>query len=331
MKRGVAQLFVWGFEGTRVTRPLKRLLREFPPAGLILFRRNIENPRQLRNLIAELQALAEQPLLIGIDQEGGRVSRLPAPWTQYPPASTWGQLYQRLGPKAGKNLLVRIGRFMGRELSAVGINLNFAPVLDVNSNPHHPIIGDRAFSSHPEVVIRTAIPFAQGLLEGGILPCGKHFPGHGGTRTDSHLVLPRLSQSASQLNKIELPPFRAAIKLPALMTAHVVYPALDPKNPATLSRVILEKLLRRQLGFKGVLFSDDLQMKAMQASLSESVCLAFEAGVDLLLICKNFEKNGSVVEALSRHLERDQSLQTRLKQSLQRIDRLKAKIPKLRP
>ncbi|MBI2083388.1 MAG: beta-N-acetylhexosaminidase [Deltaproteobacteria bacterium] len=323
MLKKISQLFIWGFSGTRVSRDLKKALLQYPPAGLILFKRNIESPRQLRHLTSELQSLSEKPLLIGIDQEGGRVSRLPEPFTQYPPAATWGEIYQRMGHREGQNFLRRIGRYLGRELKSAGINLDFAPVLDVDSNPKNPIIGDRAFSTNPNIVIKTTIPFFKGLLDSGVIPCGKHFPGHGDTMTDSHLTLPVVKKTKAALEKTELAPFRAAIqaKIPMLMTAHVVYPALDPKNPATLSRKILTNFLRKKLRFKGIVISDDLDMKAIanRYSLTEASSLAFNAGVDLILICKDFEKRGSIVEGLAKEAEKGPTLRARLAESLGRI------------
>lgn len=325
--RQVSRLFIWGFDGTRVTRDLRRSLNQFPPAGVILFRRNIESPRQLQSLTARLRVSTDEPPLVGIDQEGGRVARLPEPYTQYPPAASWGRLYERLGPKEGARLLRRIGRFMGRELASAGVNLNFSPVLDVNSNPKNPIIGDRAFSDDPKVVAAAALPLADGLKASGVIPCGKHFPGHGDTRADSHRVLPRVNRPLARLKKIEFPPFQAAIRkgMPLLMTAHVVYRALDPKTPATLSRPILENWLRRKMGFKGVVVSDDLEMQAIRRyhSLPAACLLALEAGVDLLLVSKGFEDRGEVVEKIAVVVDRNRFLKARLAASLARIARLK--------
>ncbi|MBI2066889.1 MAG: beta-N-acetylhexosaminidase [Deltaproteobacteria bacterium] len=328
MLRKTSRLFFWGFNGTAVSPRLKSLLRRYPPAGVILFRRNIVHAKQLRQLTGALRAVVPN-LLIGIDQEGGRVARLRSGFTQYPPASFWGELYQRA--KWREEFFRSIGRFMGRELRTVGINLDFAPVLDVHSNPKNPIIGDRAFSSDPKVVIQTAIPFAKGLLEAGVIPCGKHFPGHGDTSTDSHKNLPQVSLPPKSLWKRELPPFQIAAlaKIPALMTAHVLYQKLDPNYPATLSKIILQKLLRQQLGFKGVLFSDDLQMRGIadRWSLLESSLLAFEAGCDLLMICDGMEKELETLLPFSAEIGKSPLLKRRLHESLMRIQRLKGIVP----
>ncbi len=316
----VSRLFVWGFAGSRLTPALKRSLRQFPPAGLILFRRNIESIRQLRKLIAAIRSSCPQPLWIGIDEEGGRVRRLPEPFPAFPAAREWGNFY-RQGVRDAE-FYRRIGRSMGLLLKRIGINLNFAPVLDVHSNPKNPVIGDRAFATRPEIVCQTAISFGLGLLDAGILPCGKHFPGHGDTFQDSHRVLP-VSRNLGLL------PFQAAIRagLPALMTAHVVYPTVDPFFPATLSPMFLQGLLRKKLRFRGVVFSDDLQMKAIadRYPLSEATLATFSAGCDLLLICKNFETGGDIVRSLARQIAADRYLKTRFLESLGRIDRIRKK------
>jgi len=312
----VSQLFLWGFEGTSLSKKQKFLLKKYPPAGVVLFKRNIQSPQQLKRLTTQLRSIAGKGLLIGIDQEGGRVSRLPEPFLQYPPAATWGIL-------KSPDLAYRIGRFMGEELASVGINLNFAPVLDVNTNSRNPIIGDRAFSKRPKMVIQTAIPFAKGLLAAGVIPCGKHFPGHGDTSSDSHRTLPRVQRP-------ELAPFRAAIQMniPTLMTAHVVYRSLDPKIPATVSKGIMTHLLRKKLKFRGVLFSDDLLMNGISRkySLLEAAVLSFEAGVDAFLICRNFEKYWPLIESLAEEIAASPTLKLRLKSSLGRLQRLKKKV-----
>lgn len=312
----VSQLFLWGFDGTELNPSLKKVLK-FPPAGLIFFRHNIESPAQLKKLTTSLKKI-DPLLLLGIDQEGGRVSRLPPPWSQHPPACTY---------KTGEASFLA-GYQIGKELREAGLNLDFAPVLDVDSNPKNPIIGDRAFASTPEAVIQSALPFAQGLSKAGIIPCGKHFPGHGDTDTDSHETLPFVSHSRKRLEKIELPPFQAAIreKIPMLMTAHVLYPAWDKKWPATLSRSIL-KILRDRLHFRGLVISDDLLMKgiANQQTLLESSLRALEAGVDLLLICKGFEKSDEFLDHFYQELIQNSRLIQRCRESLKRLQLLRKK------
>lgn len=212
--------------------------------------------------------------------------RLGDPFTQFPPAAA-------IGRTGDVDLAYAVGRAMATELASVGIDLDFAPVLDVHSNPANPIIGDRAFGSEPAVVSAMGIALMRGLHAGGLIACGKHFPGHGDTATDSHLELPVVQRSRTDLERVELAPFRAAIRagLELLMTAHVVYPALDPRQPATLSRAILVDLLRGEMGFTGVVASDDLDMRAIAAhhNVGAAAVATLQAGADVLLICQELE------------------------------------------
>lgn len=320
-----SQLFVWGFDGTSVSGSLRKFFRRYRPGGVILFARNIESLRQVRSLTKELQALSESPLLIGIDEEGGRVTRLPPPFPRLPPAAEWGEICRRQGDTS---LLFHVGRYLAQELLSVGINTDFAPVLDVNSNRKNPIIGDRAFSPDPRIAAKAAVAFYLGMKKEGLIACGKHFPGHGDTSLDSHRDLPYVARDTRGMEKIELFPFRAAIrqKIPMLMTAHVVYEALDKRNPATLSPIILQDLLRRKMRFGGVVITDDLQMKAISKTYSEieASILSLSAGCDLLLICQAAEEIGEdVVEGVSQAVESSPVLKKRLVEALRRNEVLR--------
>ncbi len=320
-----SRLFFWGFDGTKVTRTHRELLKTYRPAGVILFRRNIESISQMRELTRDLKKAGGARLMIGIDEEGGRVSRVPGGSVKFPPARFFGDFYERT---KNLKLIEHFGRILGQELKWLGVNTDFAPVLDVDSNPKNPIIGDRAYAKDPVRVAKVALAFQKGLAKEGILTCGKHFPGHGDTMTDSHRTLPRVSRSLSVLERTELTPFRKAIaaKIPMLMTAHVVYGALDPKLPATLSPKILIGLLRDRLKFRGVVISDDLQMKAVSKRYSEveSSLLALEAGCDLLLICEGLEKNGArVMDSVAREVAKGPVLTARFQESLRRVQGLK--------
>jgi len=287
LRRSVAQLFMVGLPGPALDRATRAFLAEHPPGGVILFRRNIRSAAQLRRLTEAIHATgAGVRPLVGLDHEGGRVHRLPRPFTHFPPAAT-------LGAQRDPHLAEVVGLAMGRELRAAGIDLDFAPVLDVWSNPRNRVIGDRAFASDPGLVARLGIALARGLARAGVLACGKHFPGHGASTGDSHFVLPRVRRPRRALTAVELLPFARAIAagIPALLTAHVVYPALDPRRPATLSRAICRDLLRRRLGFRGVLFSDDLDMNAVAAhsTPARSAVAALGAGCDMLLVCQSLD------------------------------------------
>jgi len=318
------RLFFWGFDGTKVTKEHRALLKKYRPAGVILFRRNLESMRQMRELTRDLKKAGGPGLLIGIDEEGGRVSRLPPGGIKFPPALFWGRFYEREGDL---KVIEHFGRVLGLELCSLGVNTNFAPVLDVNSNPKNPIIGDRAFSEKPKTAGRVALAFQRGLAKEGIVTCGKHFPGHGDTATDSHLTLPRVTRSRTILERVELVPFQMAVsaRVPLFMTAHVVYDALDPKRPATLSAKILQDLLRTKMKYRGVVISDDLQMKAISKKYSEEEAslLALEAGCDLLLICEGMGKIGrNVMEGVAREVSKSVFLQKRLFESLKRVHNL---------
>ena len=288
LRRTAGQLFMVGLPRPALDRETREFLAEHCPGGIILFKRNIRSAEQLRRLVADVNATgAGVSPLVAIDHEGGRVDRLPhPPFTRFPPMAAVAE--------RGKAMLAEaVGRAMGRELRAVGIDLDFAPVLDVWSNPRNRVIGDRAFGTDPARVARLGVALARGLGRAGVLACGKHFPGHGASAGDSHFVLPRVRRSRRALAAVELLPFARAIAagIPALMTAHVVYPALDPRRAATLSPAICRNLLRRRLGFRGVLFSDDLEMNAVAArsTPARSAVAALRAGCDMLLVCQSLD------------------------------------------
>jgi len=315
----IGQLFVCGFEGTRPDESILRLIREYGIGGVILFARNIKTPLQTAELVQELQAAAEIPLFVGIDQEGGRVARLPAPFTQF-------HGNDALGRAASRDLAYHFGRATGTELASVGINLDFAPVLDIDTHPDNPVIGTRAFGSDPALVGDLGCAVIKGLQE-KVIACGKHFPGHGDTTLDSHLALPEVCHEVGFLRRRELLPFIQAIAcgVETIMTAHVLYPHLDPKHPATLSLKIVQKILREELRFNGVVFTDDLEMKAVEDhfGIEASSILALQAGVDGLLICHAPEKQEKAREAVIRAVEKGEIPLSRIEESVGRILDLK--------
>ncbi|MFQ5991944.1 MAG: beta-N-acetylhexosaminidase, partial [Nitrospiraceae bacterium] len=257
----VGQLFMVGIQETSVSKELATFLKQYRPGGIILFARNLETPSQIARLTNELHQLAtDSPLFISIDQEGGRVSRLPAGFTIFPPCELFGICQS-------PDLAYAAARATATELRAVGINMNLAPVLDINTNPSNPIIGNRAFGASPAEVSELGAATIKGLQDHHVIACGKHFPGHGDTAADSHKELPVVSASAATLQERELQPFRKAITVgvASIMTAHVVYPALDDHAPGTLSHGILTDLLRHQLQFDGLILTDDLEMQAILA------------------------------------------------------------------
>ena len=318
-------MLMTGFEGTTLTQETEDLIRNHHVGGLILFSRNYENPEQLHTLIRDLQDVAAStstglPLFISVDQEGGRVARLTEPFTKYPPLCC-------LGNAQSETLAYRFGQSLAAELMDVGINMDYAPVLDVHTNPENPIIGDRAFASDPDMVVKLANSFIKGFKEKGMIPVGKHFPGHGDTHVDSHLELPTVTRDAATLEAVELVPFRETIAqgLEVIMTAHVIYTAWDEKNTATFSKTILQDILRQQLGFQGVIMSDDLEMKAVEKyfPLDAFPRMGVEAGVDIFLICNSVEKIKTLHDQLIQDVNDGTIAIAPIQQSVDRILRLK--------
>jgi beta-N-acetylhexosaminidase len=321
LKEKLGQLVMTGFQGTKPSKAITRLVANTRVGGVIVFRRNVEHPAQVQSLTRSLQRAAPRaPLFIAVDQEGGRVSRLPPPFTQFPAAAV-------LGRRKSVSLTYAVGEAMGRELAAVGINMNMAPVLDVNTNATNPIIGDRAFGDSPMVVEEHGLALMVGLQDCRVIACGKHFPGHGATSLDSHLALPEVSASLRQLERIHLRPFEHAIanRLAAVMTAHVRYPALDARAPATLSKKILTDLLRRAMGFDGLVITDALEMKAIadRDDAASAALKAFRAGADVLLFCEDPDAPAEAIDALSAAVKRGRVSEARVDQSLNRVLRLK--------
>ncbi len=314
----VGQVLTVGLPGTTLDAPTRQILEAIAPGCIILFRRNVGTPDAVAELCAALHALPSQPL-VSIDHEGGRVQRLGAPFTHFPPAA-------KVGACDDPEQAFQVGLAMGRELTSVGIDLSYAPVLDVYSNPQNPVIGDRSYSADPETVSRFALAMANGLEAGGVLVCGKHFPGHGDTATDSHLELPTVGRSRDELERTELVPFRAAIAagIPMLMSAHVVFTALDVQRPATLSPLILTALLRRDLGFYGVIATDDMEMRAIAAhqSIGSAAVQALAAGADCVLVCNDLDKAVETAETIKRAVRRGELPRQRLADAAKRVQAL---------
>jgi beta-N-acetylhexosaminidase len=303
-RRDIGQYLIGSMPGTSVPVELRSLAREFDLGGVILFSRNIEAPEQVAELAADSETLGRMtPAWVSVDQEGGRVARLKEPFTKWPPMATLG----RAG-KAAELLAERFARALADELLAVGITLDYAPVLDIHTNPKNPVIGDRALAERADDVAKLGRVIIRALQSAGLAACGKHFPGHGDTSTDSHFELPLVEHPPDRLRAIEFEPFRAAVaeQVAFIMTAHVLVPSLDPERPASLSPDIVQKLLRDELKFEGVILSDDLEMKAVSAKydVAEAAVEAIRAGCDGLLICSgDVDLQGRALEALVRAVE----------------------------
>lgn len=331
-----------GLKATELTGEERNIFRDGAFGGFILYQHNLSDPEQIVGLCRSLWDFpAEHPPFIAIDEEGGRVHRLPEPFTRFPAAAL-------IGRNNDPDLAYRLGRAGAEELTLAGINLNFAPVLDVNSNPENPVIGDRSFASDPVRVIRLSNSWMQGLRDGGIIPCVKHFPGHGATDRDSHFMLPVMDRSLQELAAVELRPFIHACrnKVETLMTAHVLYPALDAHFPATLSHAIVTGFLRQQLGYEGVVFSDDMEMKAITdhyshgipsvcrvgdeegVGLEEAALIAVRAGIDVLLYGHELPRALEAFELLCLEAERHAEIRAQVEKSYPRIVNLKRRFLK---
>ncbi|MFZ4579961.1 MAG: beta-N-acetylhexosaminidase [Myxococcota bacterium] len=329
------ELFVVGYEGTDLA-PLVEDQLARGLAGVILFRRNLtftsDGAVDLEALAAHTRTIHTAagrsplglPAVCSVDQEGGLVARLRAPFTSIPPMRV-------LGDHGDEDLIHRVGRQLGRECRAAGFNVDFAPVLDVDTNPANPIIGNRSFSRDPHLVARFAKVLLQGMEAEGVLGCGKHFPGHGDTDADSHLALPVLPHGLDRLRAVELVPFRElSPHLSLVMTAHVLFPALDPSRPATVSPDILRPLLRGECGYDGVIVSDDLEMAGIAKVLQpRAIVLAgLLAGVDLFLVCRRDDMRAEAIEAAGEVLRRppDDPLRQTALQAIGRVRKMRSRL-----
>jgi beta-N-acetylhexosaminidase len=329
-KRRAGQRMVIGLAGTHLSGEEKAWIKQCQPGGFILFSRNVEEPAQVRELNRELASLvsADVPPIRCVDQEGGRVQRVKAPATVWPPMRWVGNVNDAVFSMA-------VGRAIARELRAMNFDLDFAPDTDVDSNPKNPIIGDRSFGSKPGVVSTHATAFLAGMQGEGCIAVAKHFPGHGDTSEDSHLHLPTVEKDPPDIEAVELPPFQAAIKagVGAIMTAHVIFPAYDEKKPATMSSRIIDGVLRKKLGFGGVVFSDDLEMKAVRGRfpLEQQLADASLATVDVFLLCKEIELQHDAFELLVKLQESDKSQENACINSVKRWHALRERFLKSPP
>jgi len=320
----IGQLLMVGIEGTELDGDTAKFLKERRIGGVILFGRNIESAEQTAALTGALKGLKTGPggvgMLIGADQEGGRVNRLPGERGKFPSARAQAADGDpdRVREAAGE---------MAVQLKEMGINLNFAPILDINSNPKNPVIGDRAFGSDPETVSKMGLAFIQGTLDQGIIPVAKHFPGHGDTLVDSHTDLPVVENTMDRLQSFELVPFKKAVEagVPAIMSAHILLPHVDASSPATLSPEIINGILREQLGFDGVVVSDDLDMGAITKLYSpgEAAVRAVKAGVDMILVGHTRENMIGVFDALMEALRNGEIDRSTIDRAVKRVLGLK--------
>jgi beta-N-acetylhexosaminidase len=327
IKKIVGSLLIVGFEGQDLTASCRNFLEQWDLGGVILLKRNIDSLEQVSGLNSRIYATAKVPPIVSVDHEGGQVFRLPEPFTHFP---AMAQVGRACVANKDFKLARRVGMAMGRELAAVGFNVDWAPVLDVNSNPDNPVIGPRAFSSDPEDAAHAALQFLEGLQEIGVLGCGKHFPGHGDTFEDSHVTLPVVDKEEAALRLMELVPFKEAIadQISMIMTAHVRYPHLDPDWPATLSGKILTGLLRQQMAYEGLIVSDDLFMKGIAEhwGQEEAAERFLRAGGDIVMLCHKDSVQRRVAAHLVHTVEKDAEFRALLEQKLARIQALRPRL-----
>ena len=325
-ERQAARCVFVGIQGTTPAPAELELVRRGVGA-VLLFARNVAEPGQVAELARSLKAGAPGPLLICVDQEGGRVQRLRPPhWIAWPSMRRLGEIDQQGGLDGTNGTVIaeRVGEMIARELSASGIDVDFAPVLDVDTNPDNPVIGDRSFSRDPRRVARLGVALAQGLERSGVASCAKHFPGHGDTSQDSHLTLPRLAHDEKRLWEVELVPFVAAARagIASVMTAHVRFETFD-RLPATLSPVAL-RLLRQDIGFRGCCISDDLEMRAISDiwGIPDAAELSITAGCDAVLVSHTLQHQHDAIDAIARGARAGPLPRERLAEAASRVEAL---------
>ncbi len=321
----IGQMMFAGVSGTTLQQETTSLIHDYKVGGLILYGNNLETPQQTVTLMNALMAANvnnQLPLFLGTDQEGGKVVRLPGPLKNFP-------TNQRIGDINQSSLSFAVGQLLGEQLKAFGFNLDFAPVLDVNSNPNNPIIGDRSFSNDPDIVSKLGIETMKGLESKQVIPVVKHFPGHGDTAVDSHLELPKVTKSLDDLNQLELVPFKAAIDSGAdvVMVAHILLPKIDPQYPSSMSKEVITGMLREQLGFDGVVMTDDMTMKAItnHFDIGQASVDSVKAGSDVILIAHEYANVTAAIQAVKAAVNKGEITEDRINDSVRKIIALKQK------
>jgi beta-N-acetylhexosaminidase len=321
----IGQLVVVGVDGFSMNDNINKLIKENKVGGVILFSKNVENSNQLVNLTNSIKTSNAQnkiPLFISIDEEGGRVSRMPIEIKKLPSNKV-------IGKRNDGDFSYSIGKIIGEELKAFGFNMDFAPVMDINSNTTNPVIGDRSFGKNVDIVNKLGIKTMEGIMDSNIIPVVKHFPGHGDTFVDSHVGLPVVNKNLTQLNNFELIPFKEAIKnnVNAIMVSHILFNKLDVDFPASMSKVIITDILRKNLKFQGVVITDDMTMGAIikNYDIGDASVKSINAGSDLILVCHDFDNELKVINSLKVAVQNNIIAEERLNESVYRILKLKEK------
>ncbi|OZQ77856.1 beta-N-acetylhexosaminidase [Paenibacillus odorifer] len=325
LEEKIGQMLLVGIDGTVLDEQAKKMITEDKIGGIILYKDNIKNLKGMISLINSMKKSNTgnpAPLFMSVDQEGGKVSRMPKEYATFPSNGTVGASNDAAAAE-------KMGKLLAREVRSAGFNMNFAPVLDINSNPDNPVIGDRSFGNAAGQVIQLGIAEMKGIESEGVVPVVKHFPGHGDTSVDSHLALPIVNKTAGQLAELEWLPFQAAIKegTDAVMVAHILFPKLDPDKPASLSRTIIGEQLRDEMGYQGIVITDDLTMGAIMKNydLAAAAVDTVNAGSDILLVAHGYDNEKRVMDSLLQNVKNGKIQETRIDESVYRILALKAK------
>lgn len=292
---------IFGCSGLRLTRGEIDLFKAVKPWGLILFSRNLQAPDQVKALVGDFKdAIGRDDAIILIDQEGGRVSRLPETFWRIPPSPTiFSEIYKQ-NPTQAENAVFLNYRLIAHDLKSLGINVNCAPMLDIPRSGSAPVVTDRAFGTNPEIVTRLAEKAIQGMKAGGVAPVIKHAPGHGRATVDSHHLLPRVDTSNQLLADTDYKPFIALQNEAMLMTAHIIYSAIDPSLPGTISPIIIKDIIRSKLGFNGLIMTDDINMHALCGPVPQRARQALDAGCDIILHCSgSLEEMSEISDVVS--------------------------------
>lgn len=321
----IGQMVIAGFDGYEVNDNVRSLVRNFHIGGFILYSRNVQSTGQLLALINWLKitnSSNKAPIFVSVDEEGGRVSRMPAEFVNIPAMGSIGRVND-------SSLAYRVGKVTAEMIRSFGFNMDFAPVLDINSNPNNPVIGDRSFGSTPEIVSRLGVQAMLGIRDGGAIPVVKHFPGHGDTAVDSHTALPAVIYDLNRLESFEFVPFKAAINngADAVMVGHILLTQVDPANPSSMSKTVITDILRNQLGFQGIVITDDMTMGAITKNydLAEAAVKSVNAGSDIILLSGGYNNEVKVLNALRNAAANGSIPMSRINGSVYRILRLKLK------
>lgn len=323
LEEKIGQLFIIGFNGEEIDKDIEYMIKNYYVGGFILFQENIKNIDQTLNLINSLKKANENnniPLFISTDEEGGKVTRVSNLFGSVPGS-------RKIGEIDNEEYSFKIGDIIGYRLKSIGFNLDFAPVLDINSNPKNPVIGDRSYGRTKDIVSKHGIQVMKGIKSNNVIPTIKHFPGHGDTFIDSHLDLPAVNKDLEELRKMELIPFKEAIDMGAdmVMVGHMLFPKIDSENPATFSKEIITNLLRKDLNYDKVIVTDDMTMGAITKNYNiEKVAIkSLKAGADIILICHSYEDQIKVIESIKEAVKSGEILEKEIDEKVYRIVKLK--------